>query len=235
MPDKKIVLVSGANRGLGFEISKGLAKKGFRVVLTARDPKKGKEAADRLKADKLDVVFHPLDVTQPKSIHVLYQWVDRELGQLDVLINNAGVFLDKQKNILDIDFETVRRTIDTNVYGHFLMSQTFIPLMKKRRYGRIVNLSSGLGTLSDMEGGDYPSYRLSKTALNALTRMFAAAGKKDNILVNSMCPGWCRTDMGGPSATRSPEEGADTAIYLATLPDNGPTGLYFRDRKVIEW
>lgn len=235
MADQKVALVSGANRGLGLEISKQLAKKGFRVVLTARDPKKGKEAADRFKAEKLDVVFHPLDVTQPKSIHVLYQWIDREIGHLDVLVNNAGVFLDKQKTILDVDLDTLRRTMDVNVHGAFLMSQTFMPFMKKHRYGRIVNISSGLGTLSDMEGGDFPSYRLSKTALNALTRMFAAAGKPDNILVNSMCPGWCRTDMGGPNATRSPEEGADTAIYLATLPDGGPTGLYFRDRKVIEW
>lgn len=234
MPDKKIALVTGGNRGLGFEIAQKLAKEGLQVVLTARDSKKGKEAADKLRREKLDVVFHPLDVTQARSIHVLFQWVDREFRRLDVLVNNAGIFIDQKKTALDVNIDTVKKTIETNVYGPFLMCQTFIPLMKKHHYGRVVNLSSGLGTLNEMEDG-YPSYRISKTALNAVTKIFAGSVKGENILVNSMCPGWCRTDMGGPNADRSAEEGADTAVYLATLPDKGPTGLYFRDRKVIDW
>lgn len=136
--------------------------------------------------------------------------------------------------MLRVKTGAINRAMTTNVYGPLLMSQALVPLMKKNNYGRVVNISSGLGQLSDM-GGGYPAYRISKTAINALTRMFAGELKADNILVNSMCPGWVKTDMGGPDAPRDVQEGADTAVWLATLPDNGPRGKFFRDRQEIPW
>lgn len=236
MTAKKIALVSGANKGLGFEISKQLAEEGFTVIMTARDPKKGQKAAEDLKAKKLDVLFCPMDVTDRASVLKAAEWVAKTSGRLDVLINNAGIMTEKdlKSAALSIDLNVVRETFETNVLGHLTVSQVFIPLMRMNHYGRIVNISSGLGTLSDMQAG-YTAYRISKTALNALTRILAAELAGTNILINSMCPGWCRTDMGGPDADRSAEEGARTAVYLATLPDGGPTGEYFRDKKKIAW
>lgn len=230
----KRALVSGANRGLGFEIARQLGRAGLRVLVTARDAAQGAAARDVLASEGLDVSFHPLDVTDPASIAALARRVERDWGGVDVLVNNAGVFLDKDARALDVPLDTVRRTLETNLLGALALSQALVPGMVARRRGRVVNLSSGLGTLNEMEGG-YPSYRLSKVALNALTRMLAAETAGTGVLVNSMCPGWCRTDMGGPEAHRSPAEGADTALWLATLPDGGPTGGYFRDRKPIAW
>ncbi len=230
----KIVLVSGAKKGLGFEISKQLARPGATVIMTDRDEPNSKKAVETLKNKGLDVVFFPMDITDLGSIRRAREFVEKEFGRLDVLINNAGIFIDDKISGLEVDAETVLKTFKTNTLGHLLVSQSFIPLMKKNRYGRIVNMSSGLGTLDEM-GGGYPSYRISKTALNAVTRILAAETKGTGILINSMCPGWCRTDMGGLLADRSPEKGAETAVYLATLPDNGPTGSYFRDKKQIRW
>lgn len=231
---QRTALVSGANKGLGFEISKQLAKKGVKVVVTARDPKKGEQAVRQLQKEGLDVLFCPMDVTSSKSIKKAKEFVEKELGGLDILVNNAGIFVDQKAKGLDVDEETVRKTFETNTLGHLLVSQAFIPLMKKNGYGRIVNMSSGLGTLNEMESG-YPGYRISKAALNAVTRILASELKGTNLLVNSMCPGWCRTDMGGSNADRSVEKGAETAVFLATLSDGGPTGKYFRDRKEISW
>ena len=231
---RRLALVSGANRGLGFEIARQLAHTGMAVLLTARDPERGRQAADTLRSEGLSVSFHPLDVNDPGSVAALRRQVESDPGQLDVLVNNAGIFVDKDARGAEVSLDTVRRTLETNLLGALGLSQAFIPLMRRRGYGRIVNLSSGLGTVSEMEGG-YPSYRLSKAALNAMTRILAAELKDTGILVNAMCPGWCRTDMGGPEAHRSAAEGADTAVYLATLPDDGPTGGYFRDRKPIAW
>src|SRR3989338_6776006 len=230
----KIALVSGAAKGLGFEISKQLARLGVTVVMTDRDETNGQKAAETLKNKNLDTVFFPMDVTDPESIRHAREFVEKEFGRLDTLINNAGIYIDGKISGLEIDAETVLKTFKTNTLGHLLVSQTFIPLMKKNRYGRIVNMASGLGTLDEM-GKGYPSYRISKTALNAVTRILAAETKGTGILINSMCPGLCRTDMGGPFADRSPEKGAETAVYLATLPDNGPTGSYFHDKKQIRW
>jgi len=230
----KIALVSGAAKGLGFEISKQLARLGVTVVMTDRDETNGQKAAETLKNKNLDTVFFPMDVTDPESIRHAREFVEKEFGRLDTLINNAGIYIDGKISGLEIDAETVLKTFKTNTLGHLLVSQAFIPLMKRNRYGRIVNMSSGLGTLDEM-GKGYPSYRISKTALNAVTRILAAETKGAGILINSMCPGWCRTDMGGLLADRSPEKGAETAVYLATLPDNGPTGQCFRDKERIRW
>lgn len=235
MTEKKIAVVTGTNRGLGLEISRQLAKKGVHVVMTARDAMKGEAACHKLKAAGLDVEFMALDVTDAKGIKNLAQALDERFGGVDILVNNAGVLADpKGARVLDSDVNLFRFAMETNVYGPLLLSQALAPLMKKRGGGRIVNMSSGLGQLSDMGTGT-PSYRMSKTALNVLTRMLADELKGDGILVNSLCPGWVHTDMGGSKATRSVEQGADTAVWLALLPDKGPTGGFFRDRKPIPW
>lgn len=232
---KRVAVVTGGNKGIGLEICRQLAAEGFRVVLTARDEKKGLAAAKALAKGGGDVRFHRLDVTDAAQVGALASWLERELGGADVLVNNAGILLDgRSASVLAVKPEVFRETLDTNFHGPLLLCQALVPQMLARRYGRVVNLSSGLGSLAEMADGT-PAYRASKAALNALTRMFAAATRGQGVLVNSMCPGWVRTDMGGPSASRSVAQGADTAVWLANLPDDGPTGGFFRDRKAIAW
>lgn len=231
---KRVAVVTGANRGIGLEITRQLAGEGIHVILTSRDEAKGRIAQAELAAEGLDVGFHQLDVTDAQSVGRLQDSVRQEHGRLDILVNNAGVYQDNGGGALEMELDTIRRTMETNAYGPLLLCQALVPLMKRHGYGRIVNISSGMGQLSDMGSGRL-AYRMSKTALNAVTRVVAAELEGTNILVNSMCPGWVRTDMGGSSAPRSVEQGADTAIWLATLPDDGPTGGFFRDRKAIKW
>src|SRR3954471_3538146 len=231
----RIALVSGGNRGIGFEICRQLAKHGVSVVLTARDATKGKAAVKALAEQALQADFQRLDVTSCRSIRSCVAAVAERHGHIDVLVNNAGVLLDARgSRFLDSKLETYRDTLEANLFGPLQLAQAVVPLMKAQRYGRIVNLSSGLGQLSEM-GAETPAYRISKTALNALTRILAAEFRENNILVNSMCPGWTRTGMGGEGAPRTVEEAADTALWLATLPDDGPTGGFFRDRKPLPW
>ena len=232
--NQRIAIVTGANRGIGLEICRQLSREGIYVILTSRDETKGQAAREELAADGLEVGTHLLDVTDPASVRRLADFVRLEHGGLDILVNNAGIGIDDQASLLDVDLEVIRRTLDTNLYGPLLLCQALMPSMKERGYGRIVNLSSGMGQLSEMGSGS-PAYRLSKTALNALTAILAAELQGTNVLVNAMCPGWVRTDMGGPDAPRSVEQGADTALWLATLPDGGPQGGYFRDREAIAW
>jgi len=234
--DKRVAVVTGANRGIGLEICRQLARRGgVRVVLTARDQTKGKAAAGQLRGEGLEVDFHELDVTSEKSVETLAGWLEGTCKRCDILVNNAGILADPRgSRFLDSRPETYRQTLDTNVFGPLLLSQALVPIMKRSRYGRIVNISSGQGQLFEM-GAGAPAYRISKTALNALTRVLAAELKGSGILVNSMCPGWVKTDMGGPGAPRTVQQGADTAVWLATLPDDGPTGGFFRDRKTIAW
>jgi NAD(P)-dependent dehydrogenase (short-subunit alcohol dehydrogenase family) len=228
--DKRIAVVTGANRGIGLEICRQLTKTGMYVILTARDGAKAKAAADPIAVESRE-----LDVDSDQSVKAFTRWLADTHGRCDVLVNNAGVLLDPRgSRIPDTRIETWRETLETNLLGPLRMIQAILPLMKKNRYGRIVNLSSGQGQLSEMGVGT-PAYRVSKTALNALTRTTAAELHGSGILVNAMCPGWVRTDMGGSGAPRSVEQGADTAVWLATLPDNGPSGGYFRDRKPISW
>jgi NAD(P)-dependent dehydrogenase (short-subunit alcohol dehydrogenase family) len=234
---KQIALVTGANRGLGFETSRQLAQQGIHVILSSRDIVKGEAAVEKLKAEGLTVSYHPLDVADSESIKRLAQFIQEQFGHLEILVNNAGIFIDTQdaaESIFQANLETLQRTYETNVYGPLQLCQALIPLMQKQGYGRVVNVSSGMGQLSDMNGGS-AGYRLSKTGLNALTRIFADELKETNILVNSVCPGWVRTDMGGPNAHRNIEEGVNTIVWLATLPDGSPTGLFFRDRQPIPW
>jgi NAD(P)-dependent dehydrogenase (short-subunit alcohol dehydrogenase family) len=231
----RIALVSGGNRGIGFEICRQLGAKGVTVVLGARDAGQGKAAAKTLQAEGHRVEFHRLDVTSCRSIRACVAALAERHGRIDVLVNNAGVMSDPRgSRFLDSKLDTYRDTLEANLYGPLQLAQAVVPLMKAKRYGRIVNMSSGLGQLSDMGAGT-PAYRISKTALNALTRIVSAEFRDNNILVNSMCPGWVRTRMGGESAPRTTAQGADTAVWLATLPDDGPSGGFFRDREPIAW
>ena len=233
--ETKVAVVTGANRGIGFEICRQLASKGIHVVLTSRNEPKGRMAAEQLRDQSLDIEFCQLDVTDDLSIKRLGGFLEHKYGAADILINNAGIMSDpKGSSVLNVRPEIVRATMETNVYGPLLLCQMLIPAMRKKNYGRIVNISSGSGQLSEM-GGGMPAYRMSKTALNALTRILAAELKGTNVLVNSMCPGWVKTDMGGPNAVRTVAEGADTAVWLATLPDGSASGGFYRYRKAIPW
>jgi NAD(P)-dependent dehydrogenase (short-subunit alcohol dehydrogenase family) len=231
----RVVVVTGGNRGIGLEICHQLAKLDFTVVLTSRLEKDGLEAVTDFNKRKLPVHYHPLDVTNATQILKLKDFLTKKFGRCDGLVNNAGIFLEsKDGTFFNTDVSTLRQTMETNVYGPYLLCQTLVPLMKENDYGRIVNISSGLGQLNDM-GGAYPAYRMSKTAINTITRVLAAELAGTNILVNSMCPGWVKTRMGGTGAIRPVEEGADTAVWLTALPDGGPTGKIFRDRKEVPW
>ncbi len=235
--EKRIALVTGGNRGIGFETCRQLGRKGLRVILAARNAAAGERAAGILKSESLEVEFRLLDVTKVETIDACAESIDRDLGRLDVLVNNAGIMRDSSKrgaSIFQADRELVRDTFDVNTLGPLMVANALVPLMRRHDYGRIVNVSSGMGQLSEMDGG-YPGYRISKTALNAVTVILARELEGTNIKVNSVCPGWVRTDMGGDKAPRSPEQGADTIVWLATLPEGGPSGGFFRDRKRINW
>ena len=237
--DKRIAVVTGANRGMGLETCLQLASLGFKVVLTSRDESAGKAAVERLSDDGLDVVYHRLDVTEPKQVTALADWLREEFGRVDVLVNNAGIFPEGRnypevESALDVDMATVRETLETNTLGHMALCQAVIPMMKLQGYGRIVILSSVSGRLADM-GGSMPGMRISHVANNALARILGAELEGTNVLVNSVCPYWVKTRMGGPSAPRDIKEGVETTMWLATLPDDGPSGGFFRDKKQLEW
>jgi NAD(P)-dependent dehydrogenase (short-subunit alcohol dehydrogenase family) len=228
-----VALVTGANRGIGLEICRQLADRDVDVLLCARTEDDARRAAGELWDQGLDTV-HPrvLDVTSDGDARRVLERVRAEFGGLDVLVNNAGVGLDFHVPALEADLDAVRATLEVNALGPLRLAQRCAPLLRAGGHGRIVNVSSGMGGLTEMGGGS-PGYRISKAALNAVTRMLAAELRADRVLVNSACPGFVRTDMGGPGATRSVAEGADTPVWLATLPDDGPTGGFFRDRAPI--
>ncbi len=234
MNEAKIAAVTGANKGIGFEIASQLAALGVRVIATARDEARGKKALDALTAEGGSVIFHQLDVTEPESIERFRKFVEKEFRRLDILVNNAGVFLDKGVSGLEVGLDAMRGSMEANVYGPLALCQAFIPLMRKNGYGRVVNVSSHLGQLASM-GASGLAYRVSKAAVNAVTRVLAAEVEGENILVNTMHPGWINTDMGGPKAPGTAAEGADTAVWLATLPDGGPSGGFFKDREPMNW
>jgi NAD(P)-dependent dehydrogenase (short-subunit alcohol dehydrogenase family) len=229
----KIVVVTGGNRGIGLEISRQLADRGATVVLTARDREAGEFAAAKLAQKDRPVRFHPLDVTDAESILRLRGFLENTFDRLDVLINNAGILVDEDAPGLTVPLATVRATLETNTLGPLHLAQELAPLLGRSRTGRIINVSSGMGALSDMEGG-HAAYRISKTALNAVTRILAAE-LEGSVAVNSICPGWVKTDMGGADAERDVAHGADTAVWLALDAPQGQTGGFLRDRKPIPW
>ena len=234
MAEQRGALVTGGNRGIGLEVCRQLAGLGIKVILGSRDAARGVAAAKDLVAEGLPVETRQLDVASAKSISECMNWVRLDVGRLDILVNNAGIMIEEGDADPMEEIEIIRETMQTNVYGPFLLSRLAIPIMKSRRYGRIVNLSSGMGSLTEM-GAGYIGYRLSKAGINVVTRVIAAETEGMGILVNSVDPGWVQTAMGGRGATRTVKKGAETVVWLAMAPDNGPTGAFFRDRKAIAW
>ena len=232
MKDQKTALVTGANKGIGYEVVRELARLGMRVFLGARNAKAGRAAADKLSSAG-DVVFLEIDIANPDSIQRAADALKSQGDRLDVLINNAGILEDDDKDALGVTPEIFETTMRTNTLGPWLVARTFVPLLKKSSAPRIVNVSSGGGQLEDGADGWAPAYCVSKTALNGVTVQLAAALPK--FAVNSVCPGWVRTDMGGENATRSVAEGASTIVWLATEAPHDLTGKFVKDRKVIPW
>jgi NAD(P)-dependent dehydrogenase (short-subunit alcohol dehydrogenase family) len=230
----KVALVTGGNRGIGYELVKQLALKGFKVILASRDPEMGHQAAQKLKESNLDVSFVVIDVDDQESIAHAATTVNEEYGRLDVLINNAGVYLDQNEKLLNMEPSILEGTMSTNFFGAYHVIRSFITLMEKQGYGRIINVSSEYGAMSEMSYQGVGTYKLSKLALNGLTRLVAAEIKGD-IKINAVDPGWVSTDMGGPSAPRTPKQAAESILWLATIGPEGPNGGFFKDGKRIDW
>jgi NAD(P)-dependent dehydrogenase (short-subunit alcohol dehydrogenase family) len=230
--------VTGANKGIGFEVARDLARKGFHVFLGARNTKAGEAAAEKLrkegeKEDYGEITFLKIDVSKPDSIRRAAEEFSRKTDRLDTLVNNAGILLDDDKDVLMVAAEIFETTLRTNTLGALLVSQAFVPFLKKSEAPRIVNVSSGGGQLAGGADGWAPAYCISKTALNGVTAQLATALPK--FAVNSVCPGWVQTDMGGANATRSVGEGATGIVWLAVDAPQNETGKFWRDRKVIPW
>ena len=257
--DKRVAVVTGASRGIGFEVSRQLGELGYQVVLTGPTRSKGEIARTKLGLAGQKVIYQLLDVTNQRDIRRLKNFMVKKFKRVDLLVNNAGVMLDEGRSelegqlkrwikrspqkvepgegpsVLDVNTDIFRATLEVNTLGALSMCQAFVPMMAKAGYGRVVNVSSSRGQLKNMGDDGAPAYQMSKAALNTVTMMVADAVRGKNILVNSVCPGWTRTDLGGPNAPRSVAKAAETIIWLATLPDNGPTGGFFRDKKRIDW
>lgn len=223
-----VSLVTGGNRGIGREVCRQLVARGHTVLLTARSADAAAAVARQVGAEPLWI-----DVTNAGTIDVAQRQVTERHGKLDVLVNNAAITYDTWQRAATADLATVREAAETNLYGPWQMVQAFLPLLRRSEHARIVNVSSEGGSLAGMGGGT-PAYSASKAALNALTRMLAAELRPDRILVNSVCPGWVATDMGGPGG-RPVADGAASVVWAATLPDDGPTGGFFRDGRPVPW
>lgn len=234
MSEKRVAVVTGGNKGIGLEVCRQLAQIDIEVVLTARNKERGQTAVQQLADEGLTVLFKQLDVTDQNSVRRLVKYLADEHGRLDILVNNAAILIDRGMKVVEMDIAIVRQTMETNYYGPLRLCQMLVPLMARNHYGRIVNLSSTQGSLHHM-GGTGLGYKTSKTAINVLTKVLATEMRGSNILVNSVDPGWVRTDMGGSRAPRSLEKGAETVVWLAILPDDGPTGGFFRDKRPYDW
>ena len=231
MDNGRVALVSGGNRGIGLEVCRQLSEQGVTVVIGSRDEERGRAAAEGLEGN---VLPHQLDVSDAGSVDRMGAFLEDRFGRLDVLVNNAAISNDDGQNGVDADLDRVKEALEANLFGAWRLCEMAVPLMRRSGYGRIVNVSTGLAALEDMGGGS-PGYRVSKTALNALTRILASELRGSGILVNAVNPGWVQTDMGGSGATRSVEEGAESLVWAATLPNNGPTGGFFQDGRPIPW
>jgi NAD(P)-dependent dehydrogenase (short-subunit alcohol dehydrogenase family) len=231
---KRVALVTGANRGLGLETSRQLLRRGMCVAMTGRDEAATQRALHELGETAENAIALRLDVTEPASIEAAHRTIVERFGGVDVLVNNAAVLLFEDSEVLAIPADGFRGSFETNVFGVIEVCRAFVPPMAARGYGRVVNVSSGAGQLASMSTYA-PAYSISKAALNAFTRILAATYDGRGVLANAVDPGWVRTDMGGPSAPRSMAQGVDTIVWLATLPDDGPTGGFFRDRRPTAW
>lgn len=230
----RTALVTGGNRGIGLEVCKQLARHGCGVLMGTRSLFKSKPAVDALKAEGLDVTAIELDITRADHIAEAATRIQQRFGGLDILINNAAVLLSEHTPLLELTAEELRSTLDTNLMAQIAVCQAFVPGMMTRRYGRVVNVSSQSGQLKGMSTYA-PAYAISKAALNAVTRILAETTRGSGVLVNSVNPGWVRTDMGGPHAPRSVHQGAETIVWAALLPSDGPTGGFFTDMREMEW
>ena len=238
MNDKSVAVVTGGNRGMGLATCKVLAERGYHVLLGCRNLENGEQAARDLREKELSVEAVKLDVASLEDINALAIYLSDKHGRVDVLINNAGILIDGQlgeaASICDASADTLKKCFEVNTVGPVMLINALLPLMRQSGSANIVNISSGMGQLSDM-GGQYAGYRISKTALNAVTAIFAAELEGSGITINAVCPGWVRTDMGGSNAERTLEEGVDTTIWLATSGDNQQSGGFYRDRQLIDW
>lgn len=232
--DKKVALVTGGNRGIGYELVKQLALNGFHVILASRDPEMGRRAVQTLAESNLDVSFVGMDVDDPKSIRQASITVNERYGKVDVLINNAGVYVDGNETLMNQEPSILEKTMATNFFGAYHAIRSFLPLMEKQGYGRIVNVSSEYGAMREMSYPGVGAYKLSKLALNGLTRLVAAEIAGD-IKINAVDPGWVRTDMGGPSAPKTPKQAAESIVWLAMIGPDGPNGEFFKDGKRTDW
>jgi NAD(P)-dependent dehydrogenase (short-subunit alcohol dehydrogenase family) len=239
---QKVALITGANRGIGLEIARQLGRQGATIIVGARDQARGYESAELLKSESIDA--HPLilDVTHVPSVERARLYLDAEFGRLDILVNNAGIGHDMSLLPSGTPLDTIRDVFETNFFGVIALTQGLLPLLRKSEAGRIVNISSGLGSLTLGSDPAYPfygikplGYNASKTALNAFTVALAHELRDTPIKLNSADPGWCRTDHLGRQPPHSAAEGADTAVWLATLPPDGPTGGFFSARQAIPW
>lgn len=225
---KKVIIVTGGNRGIGKEICRQLAEAGHEVILCCRK----KAAGEKVNAElKLNMDIQELDVSQGSSIESLKEYVESRYAKLDVLINNAGIISSKN-GVLESEADDYEAVMKTNFYGPWEMIKNFTPLLRKSKDARIINMSSGMGALSELKRGGYAGYRMSKSALNSLTIQLAS--ESSDLKVNAMCPGWVKTDMGGEGADREVAKGAETAVWLA-LNEKIPTGQFLRDKKQIDW
>jgi NAD(P)-dependent dehydrogenase (short-subunit alcohol dehydrogenase family) len=236
----KVALVTGANRGIGFETAKQLAQNNFKVYMGCRNEEHGIKAQDELRSIGLNVEFVKIDVNSTKDVRNFLNHLKENKEEIELLVNNAGVFLESDgpadtssSSIFKVDPVIILKTIETNTMGPLKLIQSILPQMIQQNSGRVINISSGMGQLQDMKG-HWPGYRMSKTALNALTCIVDDEVADYNIFINSVCPGWVRTDMGGDSATRSIEEGVETIIWLATC-ENPPRGKFVRDKEILDW
>jgi NAD(P)-dependent dehydrogenase (short-subunit alcohol dehydrogenase family) len=233
MEEQKIALVTGANRGIGRAVAAGLARRGCLVLVTSRS-EAGKEVARAILAGGGNAHYFQLDVADPASIKAVAQEIDQTFGRIDILINNAGIHYDTFQNTITADFAIVEEAWQVNTLGPWRMTKAAYPLLRRSAGARVVNVSSSSGSFADSWPGT-PAYSVTKAALNMLTMKMAADLKGDGILVNAVCRGWVRTDLGGAEAPRSPEEGAASVLWPAFLPDDGPTGGFFRDGEPISW
>lgn len=232
---QKTAVITGANRGIGFGLAKALAEQGYQVFMLGRNPEQITQAARQIP----NAIGLVVDVTDTEQVKTVAAHISQQIGHLDVLINNAGVILERAAdhstpNLANADPDILLATLNINTVGALRMTQAFMPLLEQAPAPRIVNVSSGMAGLSEM-GAGYPAYRISKTALNALTTFTAADVHNPKLKVNSVCPGWVRTEMGGSEADRSVEEAIPGILWAAQLPEDGPTGGFFRDGKRLDW
>ncbi|MEK4906028.1 SDR family oxidoreductase [Niallia sp. FSL M8-0099] len=242
MDKSKIVLITGGNKGIGFETARQLGKMGYEILLGSRNEKRGLEAVTLLKKENIKAKTVGLDVTNPTSILSAVEQIEQEYGLLDILINNAGVFLEGNLTLNELELSHLRSTYETNVFGVFSVTKAMLPLLRKSSSGRIVNLSSGLGSLtlnkdpkSEFYNVNTIAYNSSKTAVNALTVFFAKELSNSPIKINSVCPGFTATDLNGNSGYRSVKQAASIVVKLATINNDGPTGGFFDDDGVVPW